>query len=223
MDAAVAARAGRPAWMNRRTALGTALVALSLAGGHSILARAETTVPMWVAARDLAGGSVISGDSLRVEEVHLPPRLAASYLGTEQALEGLVVTRPVAEGELLPGSWVADTAPSQGRVVTIPVDPEHAVGGALRPGDLVDVFATFDPGDVRARTVHLVREVEVTDVVAAGGLVMGEKAVVGVTVSVTPDEAQRIAFATRNAQIDIARIDDPSTRGNRAAVTARDF
>lgn len=223
MDVAVAARAGRPGWLNRRTVLGGLLLTVSLAGGHSILERADATTPMWVAARDLAGGSVLTDDALRLEEVHFPARLAASYLEQGQRLEGRVLTRPVAAGELIPSNWVSESPPSQGRSVTIPVDPEHAVGGALTPGDLVDVFATFDPGDVRARTVSLVREVEVIDVVAAGGLVMGQEAVVGVTVSVDPDEAQRIAFATRTAEIDVVRIEDPSARGSGSTITARDF
>ena len=223
MDVAVAVRAGRPAWVNRRTILGIVLLGVSLVGGHSVMESARTTVPMWVAATDLPSGSVISPSSLRVEEVHLPPRLATSYLKTDHEIVGQVVTRPIAAGELVPAGWVTAEATGEGRAITLPVDPEHAVGGALRPGDLVDVFTTFDSGGARPRTVTLVREVEVVDVVASGGLVMGDKAVVGITISVGPDEAQRVAYAIRTGEIDVVRIDDPSKRAGPPAVVEGDF
>ena len=223
MDVAVAVRAGRPAWINRRTILGVVLLAISLVGGHSVMESARTTVPMWVAATDLASGSVISPGSLRVEEVHLPPRLAAAYLRTDHEIVGQVVTRPIGAGELVPAGWVTAESTGEGRAITLPVDPEHAVGGALRPGDLVDIFTTFDPGGSRPRTVSLVREVEVVDIVASGGLVMGDKAVVGITISVDPDEAQRVAYAIRTGEIDVVRVDDPSRSSAAPAITEGDL
>lgn len=223
MDVAVAARAGRPAWVNRRTILGVILLSGSIFGGQAVMEAGRTTAPMWIAAEDLAGGSPITRGSLRMEEVRLPPTVASGYISSTQSLEGYVVTRPVAAGELVPRAWVVRASPGSGRSLTVPVDPEHAVGGALRPGDIVDIFATFDAGDARARTVLLVRKVEVFEVVAAGGLVMGEEAVVGITISVTPDEAQRVAFATRTAHLDVARVDDPSDGAARAVITGADF
>ena len=223
MDVAVAARAGRPGWLNRRTVLGIILVTLSTGGGYALLEDADRTTPFWVAARDLASGSVITADSLRVEHVRLSPRLGAEYVTSADELEGMVVTRPLAEGELVPNGWLADRAASAGRSITVPIDPEHAVGGRLGPGDRVDIFATFDAGDVRARTVSLVRDVEVIDLIAAGGLVMGDRSVVGVTISVTPDEAQRVAFASRTAELDVVRIDDPATRAETSTVSGEDL
>lgn len=223
MDVAVAGRAGRPAWINRRTVFGVLLVALSVAGGHAILESGKATTPMWVAARDLAGGSTVSAYAVRVEHVHLPPSLASSYAAADHPIEGQVVTRPVSEGELLSFDWLAVRAPGEGRALTVPVDPEHAVGGDLHPGDLVDIFATFDAGDPSARTVTLAREVQVVDLVTAGGLVMGDKAVVGITVSVSPEDAQRIALAARTGELDVARVDDPSQRGARGLVRSADL
>jgi Flp pilus assembly protein CpaB len=89
--------------------------------------------------------------------------------------------------------------------MTIPVSPEHAVGGALRPGDTVDVFVSYNPGDLRAITKLVLDDAQIVDLVTAGGLVVGEKAVVGVTVSVDRDAAKEVAFAIRNGEIDLAR------------------
>jgi len=223
MEVAVATRAGRPAWINRRTVCGVALVALSMGGGHLVLESGKTTTPVWVATRDLAGGSPLTPESLRIEHVRLPPVLASEYVPSEQPMAGNVVTRPVSAGELLHHEWLAPHAPGRGRAVTIPVDPEHALGGALEPGDLVDIFATFNSGDVRARTVPLVRSVEVLGVVSSGGLVMGDRSVVGITISVNPEDAQRVAFATRTAELDVARVEDPSQQGRAGIVRSEDF
>lgn len=223
MDVAVGTRAGRPAWVNRRTVLGAALLLLSILGGRAIIEGSRATAPVWVAARDLAGGTTIGPGTLRIEHVHLPAALAASYVPSTQSLDGYVVTRPMAAGELVPQGWVAANAPDEGRSMTVPVDPEHSVGGELKPGDLVDIYATFEAGEAGARTVVLVRQVEVVDLVASGGLVMGDEAVVGITVSVAPDESQRIAFAARTAQLDVARVDDPSQSGTRSVISRSDF
>lgn len=223
VDVAVAVRAGRPAWVNRRTILGLVLVGLSVFGGYSILEAADESTPVVVTARDLPSGAAITATSLRVEQVQLPPTLRSEYASSIESVDGLVITKPLAAGELIPQDWVASEGSTPGRSITIPIDPEHAVGGLLRPGDLVDLFATFDPGDVGARTVTLARETEVVDVVSAGGLVMGDKAVVGLTLSVGPADAKRIAFAVRNAQLDVVRIDDPTTRAEGSVVTGADF
>ena len=223
MQIAAATRAGVPAWINRRTLLGVVLILVSVAGGRAVMESGKTTVPVWVVGKDLAGGSVLSGEELRVEHVNLPPRLGASYVRASEPLAGMVVTRPLAAGELVPAAWVVPSSPARSRAVAIPVDPEHAVGGALRPGDLVDIYATFDAGDARARTVALLREAEVLDVVSAGGLVMGDRSLIGLTISIDPSEAQRVAFASRTAELDVVRVDVPGATRSIPAVTAGDF
>jgi hypothetical protein len=85
------------------------------------------------------------------------------------------------------------------------------------------VFATFDAGDERARSHLVLRATEVLDLVTAGGLVGGQAATVGVTVAVTPDEAMRLAFAVRNADIDIAKVTGAVGDSNVNTVRAEDF
>lgn len=223
MDVAVAVRAGRPMWLNRRTVLGIVLVVVSVVGGRAVLEEGRQTVPVWVAAKDLAAGSPLDAGSVRIEHVRLPDHLLAAYIPATEDLRSGVVTRAVAAGELVPQNWVAEKSLGTSRALTVPVDPEHAVGGAVRPGDLVDIYATFDPGHAGARTVTLVREVEVVDVVSAGGLVMGDKALIGITISVDPAEAQRVAYASRTAALDVVRVDDPSERSSAGVVNGSDF
>lgn len=224
MDVPAARRIPRPGWANVRTILGLVLFAAALLVGRGILEGAKTTVEVWAAARDLRQDETLAGDALVLAEVKLPPDVAAAYAGASEDLDGAVLTRPVVAGELIPRAWVASGASaSAGRSMTIPVTPEHAVGGRLRPGDRVDVYATFDSGDARARTSVLVRAVEVLDVVETGGLVVGEEAVAGLTVAVTPSEAARLAFAIRTAELDVALVAGAAEDAGGETVRAEDF
>lgn len=224
MEIAQAARATRPTWVNVRTVLGVMLFGLSLLGGQRILAAGRTTVDVWVAAHDLPQNSVIAPGDLEPAAVKLPAALLPSYLGTAETLEGQVVTRPLHAGELVARSWLAQSpTPSGARSITIPVEPEHAVGGTLRSGDRVDVLATFDAGDLRARTTILARGVDVLETVKAGALAFGDESLVGVTLSVSPQEAARLAFAVRTGEIDVVRVDGPADAPLSSTVTIRDF
>lgn len=224
MDVPAARQIGRPTWINARTVLGVALFAVAFAGGRQVLAGAEATTPVLVATRDLARGEVIEAGDLRSVGVDLPSEILATYATSVRALEGAVATRAVRAGELLPHAWFSETGDrvGDGRSITVPLSPDHAVGGELQPGDHVDVYATFDSGDVRARTSLLVREAEIVEVVSSEGVIMGDQALVGITLSVTPDEAGRLAFAIRTAELDLARVDVPHVDGGAGTVTQGD-
>ena len=224
MDVPAARRLPRPRWANLRTILGLVLFAGALLIGRGILEGAKTTVEVWAAARDLRQDETLDAAALTRAQVKLPADVAAAYAGSAEDLEGAVLTRPLVAGELIPKAWIA-SGPSvvAGRSMTIPVTPEHAVGGRLRPGDRVDVYATFDSGDARARTSVLVRAVEVLDVVETGGLVVGEESVVGLTVAVTPSEAARLAFAIRTAELDVALVAGAAGDAGATTVRAEDF
>ncbi len=206
MEIPAARRLERPAWINLRTILGLTLFAIAFVTGQRVLTTGSTTVPVWIAARDLPAGAVLGPTDLRPAEVNLPPELTGTYVSATQDLTGSVLTRTVRRGELLAGTWVSSSPPSTGGAITIPLSREHAVGGALRPGDLVDVYATFDAGDLRSRTDLIVREAEVLEVVSSGGLVAGDDSLVGVTIAIDPDAGAEVAGAIRTAEIDLVRV-----------------
>ena len=224
MDVPVARRIERPGWLNLRTVLGLLLFAVAFTGGRALMRSANTTTLYWAATTDLAQDSTITAEKVRSVAVRLPEDVAGQYAAAAEAIEGRVLTRAVRAGELIPAGWLADDAVSTAaRSMTIPVSPEHALGGALRAGDRIDVFATFDAGDVRARTTAVARDVEIRDVVTAGGLVVGEESVVGITVAVTPEEAANLAFAIRTAEIDIARLEGEAGGARTSTVRAEHF
>lgn len=224
MDVPSARRLETPVWLNGRTILGLLLFCSAVLGGQRLITSTSATTLVWAAAHDLPQDAVIDGDDLRAVEVRLPGDLAASYIPSSEGIEGSIVRRAVLQGELVHVGWLADTASGgAGRSMTLPVSPEHAVGGDLRAGDRVDVYATFDPGDARARTTLLARDIEIVEVVTAGGFALDEEAVIGLTVSVSPEEATRLAFAIRTAEIDVVRITGSSVSGSTTTVRAGDF
>ncbi len=209
MQVAAARRVATPSWVNIRTVLGLLLFAAALLAGQKILARADVTVSIWAAARDLPRDTVLQDTDLQPVEVKLPGSVMSRYYSTERDLSGTVLAAPVRAGELVPAEWIEDGESAQaGRSMTVPVTSEHAVGDELRAGDRVDIFATFNPGDLRARTVQVARAVEVVDEVTTGGIVSGEDTTVGVTVAVTPLEARNLAYAIRTAELDLAKVHD---------------
>lgn len=206
MQASVARRMGRPAWANARSALGLLLFVISLVGGRAVMAGADTRSTLWVPDRDLASGSRLSSSDFIPVRVNLPTEQAALYLSSAE-VDGLILQRPLREGELVPVDALASSGAST-RVVTIPIEPEHAAGGRLSPGDVVDVWATF--GTSRSPTTKLiVGSVEVVGLVTQGGLV-GEEALSGVSVAIPPEAAARVVLALRSGEIDILASDGTS-------------
>lgn len=225
MELRQATRLERPSWVNVRTALGLLLFAAALLTGNRVLASANTTIDVWAAARDLPEGSTLATDDLRPAAVKLPTRLLPDYVRTSHTLDGAVLTRPVHAGELIPVGWLASEGDAPDvRAMAIPIEPEHAVGGALRPGDRVDVLATFDASDARARTTVLARGVDVLEVVRTEGITLGDDALTAVTLAVDAQDAVRLAFAVRTAELDVVRVDGrPGSQPGGSTVTARDF
>lgn len=223
MDVPSARRISRASWINLRTMSGLVLFAVAVAAGGRFLEAANTTTPAWAAARDLAPGDVVGPEDVRRVDVNLPVEVGARYIAGATAVVGSVVTRAVPAGTLVPASAVADEADAgPGRVMTVPVAPEHAVGGALRPGDLVDIVATQTDGGAGTCSVLVAGEVEVVDIVAAGGLVLDGEALTGITIAVAPSEVAGIAHAIRTREIDIARVTAPGSGTSSESVCGDD-
>ncbi|MQB00420.1 MAG: hypothetical protein GEU78_09040 [Actinobacteria bacterium] len=224
MDVPAARRVSRPTWINARTVLGVTLFAVAFVGGRQVLSDAGATISVLVATRDVARGEVVHSSDLRFVGADLPSDVLATYATSIRDLEGAVATRAIHSGELLSREWFAGAGDpvGQGRSMTVPVSPDHAVGGDLRPGDVVDVYATFDAGDVRARTSLLVREAEILHIVSSEGVVIGDRGMVGVTLSVSPGEAGRLAFAIRTSELDLVRVDVPELDAGSGTVTQED-
>lgn len=223
MDVSEARRVETPRWINARTVLGLLLFVGAVLAGQRVIAASDQRVAVWVAARPIFANGAVTAADLKVARVRLPRELLSRYVSASRPLEGTVLTRPVRPGELIARDWISDGPEADaGRSMTIPVTADLSLGGSIRAGDRIDVLATFDADGDNARTVLIARELEVIDLVSVGGLVVGEESVVGITVALTPEDAARLAFAVRTAQIDITRVVGPSNPAS-ATVRAGDF
>lgn len=205
---AVAAR-HRARWLPRvdtRLVVGLALVALSVLGGLRLSAAAEHTVAVYAVARDLPAGHVLNGGDLRRTPVHAAPDVLARLVRADAGPpRGRVLRLPLAAGALL-SSGDFGTRAVPGREITIPVTPDHALGGALRTGDRVDVLGSFGKGTDAAKTLTVAEDAQVVEVVRADGLFgQREGALSALTLAVAPDDAVFLAFALRNGELDVIR------------------
>ena len=169
-------------------------------------------VPVAVAARDLARGEVLVPGTLRVVEVparYAPPGAVSDPL----AISGRVLLAPLAAGEPLTASRIAE--PRAGPVAAL-VDPGlravpvavEVPAGFVRPGDLVDVLATF--GGPQPHVETAAAGVEVLAVLRLGG--QGEGLLepgpgsgpTHLVLLVTPETADRLAFARAFAELSVA-------------------
>jgi Flp pilus assembly protein CpaB len=167
---------------------------------------AGTPVAVVVAARTLGRGTELSNEAMRVELVpaaFAPPGGIASPDG----LSGRTLVSDVAEGEAITrtrvevaGGPVAALIPSGLRAFSI--RPGSPVG-AIRPGDRVDVLATF--GGPRPYTDTVATGLEVLAVVEEDGAFQaagpGGPSLVLLT---GPETAEELAYAAAFADLAIA-------------------
>lgn len=133
-----AVRLTRPGWRDPRLLLGLVLIAASVALGSWVVGTAARTTPVWAAREAVVPGTELDADDLEVREVRLGAA-AGTYLAVEgDAPTGLVVTRVVGAGELLPRAAVEEGAALDLRPV--PVTPQGALPSGLEAGATVDLW-----------------------------------------------------------------------------------
>jgi Flp pilus assembly protein CpaB len=160
--------------------------------------RFGSPVEIAVARVDLAPGAAVDAELLPWPS-DLVPRGALPHVP-----DGLIATQPILAGEPLVRSRVGEggLVPAGSRALAVPTGP-GALG--LRPGDRVDVLATFDP-------LVAPRGQDPTATVARGATVVNVRAQ-AVTVAVTEAEAPRVAFALAQSTITLA-LTPPDTFGS---------
>jgi len=117
----------------------------------------QKTVEVWVANTDIAKGTGIEEiQNNRMAELKAIPRryVASQSISSTRNLEGQVLSVPVSAGEQLTANkfkypseaGLAFSIPNDHIAVSIPYDDVKGVAGMVKPGDLITVFVTFDPG-----------------------------------------------------------------------------
>lgn len=162
-ESPAATRAPGRTWKDPRLLIGLVIVAVCVLLGARLMATADDTVAVWSVRSDMpAGATVGTGDLVRQDLRFGSPELASRYLSAEDALpEGILLSRDVAAGELLPRAALASTGGPE--LVEVPIAlASEAVPSTLRTGELVDVWVT-PPADTgqEPRAVRVLHQVHV--------------------------------------------------------------
>lgn len=189
-----------------RAVIGGFLVAASATGVFAAWSSASSgpSTAYVVVTDDIAPGERIERGDLALVTVDLPAaqrRLAFTDL---EVLVGATAIAPLVDGQLVQSSAVAKPTGAPERAqVSLRVEAGAAVGGDLRPGDVVDVIATYTSGgepqtSTIARSALVVKLVRDEQRVGAGSSVV-------VVLAVRPDELEPIASAAAAGHVTIAR------------------
>lgn len=125
-------------WFDPRLVIGLVLIAASVAGVLGIVSTADSSVQVLAARDSLAPGDRIDENDLRETSVRLAD--ADLYLAAADLPDGgLVVTKPIGEGELVPVSAVGSTAGTRYASVVVTINGQ--LPGSVLPGSTVDLWA----------------------------------------------------------------------------------
>jgi hypothetical protein len=181
-------RIAPPSWLDLRLVLGVVLVLASVLIGAKVVSGARATYATVSARHDLAAGTVLAADDLRLVQVQLPGRGHGVYLRRVDDAVGKQLTRAVAGGELLPARALARL--EQRTTVTVPL----ASGSApqLRKGQRIELWVSTAGCSSRV----LLADVTVQAVRAGSGGSFGTAAGgQDVVISVAPPLAERVVSA----------------------------
>jgi hypothetical protein len=206
LPAPTASRLPRARWLDARLLVGLLLVLVSVVLGAKVLADADERVQVWSVTRDLGADTQLRGDDLRVASVRLDG-VASRYVSAAEDLEGVVLTRPVGRGELLPASAVRDAGAADRRRVVIEVD---RVGVAnLAKGQVVDVYSVRESpagGDPAEPELVLAGVTVAEDVRSGGGAFGGTGSTAGVTLLVDQQDVPAVLDAVAHGAVYVVQV-----------------
>ena len=161
-------------WFDPRFALGLILVVASIVGVSVVVAGSDRTVAVYAARVSLAVGDRLDAADLVETDVRLGAAGALYLTPARIPSDGLVVTRTVTAGELVPTAAVGSLA---GEAVTsLVLEPRGRLSTGLAAGSVVDVWSAgevdsgvFGPPAVLVGRAAIVRILEPTGLIQSGG------------------------------------------------------
>jgi hypothetical protein len=184
------------------------MVLVAVVAGAALVSAADKSVRVWAVRHALRAGTTVERGDLVARRVRLFGDDRARYLDVRRAdPAGRVLTRDLGEGELLPVSALGDrNAARATRIVGLPLNRAHALGGDVARGDLVDVIATRKTSGNASVTYAVVRGAKVVDVSKpSGGFGAGRSDLV-VMIEIDPAQALAVAAAVQSAELDLSLV-----------------
>ena len=195
-----------------------------------------TFQPVVVAMADLTMGAEIKAEDLKVAQFPEKGAPEGAYSRIEEVVGRGVVVNIVRNEPILPaklaskeaGSGLPPVIPEGMRAVSVRVNDVIGVAGYVLPGTRVDVLATASPTQNTADMTTKVVLANVQVLTAGTRMEQDQKdgkpvQVTVVTMSVTPEQAERLALASTEGKIQLALrnpLDQsaPATPGMRPSV-----
>lgn len=163
-------RSLKPFWFDPRLAIGIGLVVASVVGVVAVVSSADSSMLVYTASTSLMPGDRIFPGDLLETSVRLGPADDRYLSSGDVPAEGLLVTRTVSAGELVPATAVG--AASSIRIASVVVRVSGELSHSIVPGTVTDVWSAsatddrkFGPPSVLVGSVTVVRIVESTGLV----------------------------------------------------------
>lgn len=183
-----------------RLAIGGLLVVGSIAGVVGLVAASDSTIDVYVTPDAVVPGDRITASDLEIHSASIGI-LANRYVRPgEIPADGLIATRPIAAGELIPESAVGST--DSARLAPVVISSSGALPAALEPGVAVDLWAAREDektGDYATPTV-LVPAAVVVRLVSADTIVAGAD-VTAIELLVPKADVARVLEALANEAV----------------------
>lgn len=187
----------RAFWGDARFALGILLVVASVVGVWFVVSASRQTVPAFAANRTIVPGEAISGDDVRLVDVSLG-QVGEAYLASDALADGLVATRTIESGELVPRAAVGDA--TSVRTTSVVLRSAVDVPGSVAAGSVVEVWAAplLERGDYDAPRI-LVADATVVSVTRDDSMIGGGSAALELVIPRADVAATLAAIADESA------------------------
>ncbi len=158
--------------LDPRLLIGVLLVAGSVAGVLAIVSAADDSITVLAAPAALAPGDRVGESDLEVRSVRLDSSADRYLAPGDVPAEGIVVTRAIGAGELVPVDAVGEV--DGVRLAPLVLSVEGALAASVEPGASVDVWAAqavdggFGEPGVVVTGALVVRLVETRTIVTGG-------------------------------------------------------
>lgn len=160
-------------WVDPRFAIGLGLVIAGVAGTAFVVTTSDTSEEVFTTRGPLAVGDVIVEEDLVRSSVRVGAAERLYLVPGDVPEGGLVVTRAVAAGELVPASAVGTTTGQEFTTVVVPVGERLAA--SVTAGATVDLWASPQlDGGVFGPPVVIVPSASVVRLLEPSGIVVDE-------------------------------------------------
>ena len=176
-----------PGWFDLRLLLGIVLVLGSVAAGALLMTRANSMRAVLAASHDLAAGTVVTDDDLRMVRIRVSGDTSA-YVQERGTVTGKVLLRALGSGDLVPASALG-SANTQETTLTVPVEAENAP--AVERGQRIAIWVSTK----YCQALPVLADVTVQDVRRAGNGALSASSPDGLVVRMSPELALRVVTA----------------------------